>query len=191
MQRCAFLFSALVLALALAPIELSAQQAPATATAPAAQVPAILAGRYRYPRDVEHARAIIAAAIDPALASLPELFQGMARTRIREGIKVARQIEVRLTPGNASVTYTGEHTSTIASRVPGDTIFHSPEGRDVGVTQRLASGWLEQVFAADSGGQMRQMLSCDADGRTLHLDATITSDRLAQPIRYRLDYVRE
>ena len=57
------------------------------------------------------------------------------------------------------------------------------------MTQRLRGGWLEQVFADDSGTVTR-LLSVEPDGRTLHADLTVNHERLGEPVRWRLDYAR-
>jgi hypothetical protein len=48
---------------------------------------------------------------------------------------------------------------------------------------------LAQEFKAEDG-QRKNEYSVSADGRTLTLEVTVTSPRLAQPVRYRLVYDR-
>lgn len=153
-------------------------------------MPAVLAGAYRYPHDVEHARQIVAAAIEPRIATLPSLVQGMARDRIRERLRVARRIAVALHGERVRVTFEGQRTLAIDSALGATTTVRNEEGRDVSVRQALRDGWLEQTFAGENG-ELRQLLSTEPDGRTLHLDITLRSERLGEPIRYRLDYARE
>lgn len=155
----------------------------------AAGVPPILAGRYRYSRDAAHGAAIVRAAIAPAIESMPELLRGFARDRLEERTHIPMQVEVTLTGRNVRVVSTGERTLTVEGPLGQRTQFRRSDGHTGDVTQGLRSGWLEHDFQADQGA-MRVLYSTEPDGATLHVDYTMTSQLLARPIRYRLDYVR-
>jgi hypothetical protein len=141
----------------------------------ASSVPAVLAGAYRYPHDADHARRIVEAALEPRIATLPSLVQGMARDRIRARLRVARRIAVALDGARVRVTFEGQRTLAIESALGATTTVRNEEGQDVAVRQALRGGWLEQTFEGENG-ELRQLLS---------------TERLGDPIRYRLDYVRE
>ena len=158
------------------------------ATGQSAALPIQLAGTFEYPHGEAHAQAIIRAAVEPRIQQLPGMFQGIARQRMQERMRVARQLTIAL-GRETSVTFVGERTTAVRSSVPGTTTVTNPEGREVEVTQRVSGGWLEQTFSGENG-QLRQLLSTEPDGATLHLDITLSSERLGEPIRYRLDYVR-
>ena len=100
------------------------------------------------------------------------------------------RVSIAQSAGQVQVTYEGQRTVTVGSSVPGTTTVTNEEGREVRVTQQLRGGWLEQVFEGPNG-LLRELLSTEPDGATLHVDVSLESERLGEPIRYRLDYVRE
>ena len=180
--------STLLLLLALA--SLAAALLVPRAGAQTAGVPSQLLGAFRYPHDLAHGRAVVEAAIEPRILQLPGMFQGIARDRLRERTRIPRRVSIASSEGRVEVTYEGERTVVVGSSVPGTTTVRNEEGREVRVTQQLSGGWLEQVYEGPNG-QMRELLSTEPDGATLHVDVTLSSERLGEPIRYRLDYLRE
>lgn len=153
-------------------------------------LPPILAGVYDYPHEPEHARGLVMAAIEPQLATIPSLVRGMVRDEMQARITLPRRITIALPDPIVSVTYEGERTSVVACPIGGSTTVTSRDGETVPVTQRIQGGWLEQTFTGPSGGTLRVLLSTEPDGQTLHVDGTMTSERLGQPIPVRLDYAR-
>ena len=160
------------------------------ASAQAQQIPATLPGAWRYPHPDAHGLAIVRAAIEPAIQSLPSMFQGLARERLAQRTRMANRIEIGNANGSIQVASHGERDVSIDLPLgaPPRTI-RAPEGHEVQAAHRLAGGWLEQTFTGPNG-DLRILYSTEPDGRTLHVDTTISSERLSQPIRYRLDYVR-
>jgi hypothetical protein len=163
------------------------------ATAAVAQtqhIPRALAGHWHYSHDQQHGRNVVRSAIEPMIRQLPEMVQGMARDRLAERARVADRIEIVLEGERARVTYIGEHRMVVDSGLGETTTVRNAEGQDVRVTQRLQGAWLEQVFHGEHG-EMRLLLSTERDRNTLHVDTTIAGERLATPIRWRLDYLRD
>jgi len=157
-----------------------------------ARVPGILEGAYVYPHGPEHGRAVVMAALEPMIATLPYFTQVLVRPRMEERIALPRRITVDLSndrTSSISVTYDGERAITIASALNASTTVATSEGRELPVTQGLRGGWLEQVFAGESG-TLTVLLSTERDGRTLHVDCTMRGERLPTPVAVRLDYVR-
>ena len=179
MQRASLVLACVLTFAALAPA-LHAQSA---------AVPPVLAGRWTYPHDLARARGIVLAAVEPALSGFPELLRPLARDRVRAGVRIAQSIDVVLDGSAVRTVYRGEHTVTVASALGARTTIAGAEG-PVEVTQSLRGGWLEQIFHGRDDGGMRQLLSAEPDGRTLHLDVSLESSRLSAPIRFRLDYTR-
>jgi hypothetical protein len=160
------------------------------ASAQAQQIPSTLPGAWRYPHPDAHGLAIVRAAIEPAIQSLPSMFQGLARERLAQRTRMANRIEIGNANGSVQVASHGERDVSIDLPLgaPPRTI-RAPEGHEVQAAHRLAGGWLEQTFSGPNG-DLRILYSTEPDGRTMHVDTTISSERLSQPIRYRLDYVR-
>jgi hypothetical protein len=158
------------------------------ATAQTAGVPSTLPGTWRYPHPDAHGVAIVRAAIEPHLANLPPLIGPIVRARLEERTRIVRRIEIAANGRNVRVTSVGERTFVVDTPLGVPTPMTSPEGRAVTTTQQITHGWLEQVFRGENG-DMRVLYSTEPDGRTMHVDVTLTSERLSGPIRYRLDYV--
>jgi hypothetical protein len=165
---------------------------PLTSLAQSAAVPPILAGSYVYREGPDHGRATVMAALEPHIAMLPYFTQSLVRDRVAERIALPRQIVVALPPdpaGDVSVEYTGTRVVMVVSPIGGSTTITTATGTVVPVTQRVRLGWLEQVFSGETG-TLSVMLSCEPDGRTMHVDGTMRSENLPTPITIRLDYTR-
>ncbi len=152
-------------------------------------LPPILAGAYAYPHEMEHGRGLIMAAMEPQLAQLPGFMRDIVRDQMQSRITIPTRITIALPDPIVSVTYEGERTNVVACPIGGTTTVTSRDGDAVPVTQRIQAGWLEQVFTGPNG-TLRLLLSTEPDGQTLHVDGTVTSERLGQPVPVRLDYHR-
>ncbi|MBX7195820.1 MAG: hypothetical protein K1X94_27445 [Sandaracinaceae bacterium] len=158
--------------------------------AQAQQLPSTLPGAWRYPHPDAHGLAIVRAAVEPAIRALPSMFQGLARERLAQRTRMATRIEIGNAHESVQVSSHGERDLSIDMPLGATPrTIRAPEGHEVQASHRLSGGWLEQVFTGPNG-DLRILYSTEPDGRTLHVDTSITSERLAQPIRYRLDYVR-
>lgn len=158
--------------------------------AQAAAVPAILEGTYHYPHAPTHAQAIALAAVEPRISAMPAMVQGLARDRVAERVRPARRILIAPREGGVRVELEDGGTMVVDTALGATTTVRSRQGRPVQVRQALQGGWLEQVFTGENG-ELRQLYSTEPDGRTLHLDVTLSSPSLGEPVRYRLDYLRE
>jgi hypothetical protein len=161
----------------------------ASAQRAGAGVPATLPGAWRSPHPDAHGIAVVRAAIEPHLAGLPPLIGPIVRARLEERTRIVRRIDITTSGPNVRVVSTGERTFTVDTALGVPTPMTSPEGRAVTTTQQITGGWLEQVFRGENG-DMRVLYSTEPEGRTMHVDVTLSSERLSSPIRYRLDYVR-
>lgn len=178
---CTTLGSAALGATALAPCGLAAQ---------VTQIPSTLPGAWRYGHADAHGVAIVRAAIEPALSALPSWAQPIARERLETRTRIATRIEIATEGERVQVTTHGERDFTVDLALGAAPVtLRGPEGRDVQASQRLSGGWLEQSFAGPNG-DMRVLYSTEPSGEPMHVDVTLSSERLASPIRYRLDYVR-
>ncbi len=152
-------------------------------------LPPILAGVYAYPHDAAHGRGVVMAAIEPQLAGLPSFMRDVIRSQMEGRITIPTRITIALPDPIVSVTYEGERTTVVATPIGGSTTVTNRDGEPIPVTQRIAGGWLEQTFTGPNG-TLRVLLSTEPDGRTLHADGTMTSERIGQPVPVRLDYTR-
>jgi len=163
---------------------------PSTLEAQTAQIPSTLVGAWRYAHPDAHGVAIVRAAIEPALAALPSWAQPIARERLETRTRIATRIEIGTEDGRVQVTTHGERDFTVDLALgAAPATLRGPEGRDVQASQALSGGWLQQTFAGPNGG-MHVLYSTEPSGEPMHVDVTLSSERLANPIRYRLDYVR-
>ena len=163
------------------------------ADAQTSAVPAILGGSFVYDDTAGSGRARVLAALEPQISLLPYFVQGLVRDRIEERLGVPSRITVVVPPdssGAVRVTYEGDRTVTIAAPIGGSTTVTTVDGREVPVSHRLNSGWLEQHFVGENG-TLTVLLSTEPDGRTLHADGTIRGDRFGAAVPVRLDYRRE
>lgn len=150
-------------------------------------VPAALAGTWTYEHSAARAMGIVDAAFAPGIATLPFFFQSIARNRIHESMQPATRVEVTLSGSHLRVVYTSNVTKTIDGTLGTQATVSGLES-GTRVSTSLAGGWLLLDYRGE--GDMTQLLSTEPDGSRMHLDCTVTSDRLPDPVRWRLDYVR-
>lgn len=148
-------------------------------------VPAVLAGTWVSESSSASAMAHVLAAFEPGVTSLPELFQGMARDRIRSSMVPPSRVVVTLTGTHVNVSMRTNRMIVIDGELGAEARLEGGEG-DPTVTTGLRGGWLEIRW--DGEGDMQQLLSTEPDGSRMHLDYTVESDRLPEPVRYRLDF---
>lgn len=157
-----------------------------TGGAQRASVPRILAGHWAFDGSDGHAMAIVERAFTPGLRTLPELFRGLALDRIRQSMVPPSRVVVRLTGSRVHVTLRTDREIVIDGELGAIARTRGVEG-DTRVSTRLRSGWLEVRYEGE--GDMQQLFSTEQDGSRMHIDYTIESERLPEPVRYRLDYV--
>ncbi|MBN8611163.1 MAG: hypothetical protein J0L92_11290 [Deltaproteobacteria bacterium] len=175
-----YLGAALMLLFALAcPRPIDAQQA---------SVPSTLPGTWRHDGDLSRSVRLIDAAFAPSIASLPELIQGFARSRIHDDMPPPERVIVSVEGARVRVSLDSSRAAVIDGPLGGTA---RTTGVDDGtrVTQRLSGGWLEIRYLGE-GSELLQLFSTEPDGAHMHVDYTVTSPRLVAPVRYRLEYVR-
>lgn len=151
-------------------------------------VPAMLAGTWTYDGTSAGAVRIVDAAFAPAIATLPELFQGFARDRVRTSMDPPRRVLVTLTGSRVRVTLESSERTTVVDGALGAHASVSGAEGDPTVTPHLEGGWLELLYEGE-GSELRQLLSTEPDGARMHLDFGIVSPQIPDRVRYRLDYV--
>ena len=154
-----------------------------------AQVPSTLAGAWSLASPVASAEHTVESAFAANISTLPELFQGFARSRVRSSMAPPRRVDVTLTDARLRVRLeSSERTTVIDGALNSAANVSGAEGTPT-VTPRLSGGWLELAYEGE-GSELRQLLSTEPDGARMHLDFRIVSPQMPTPVRYRLDYVR-
>lgn len=173
-------FALLALAIAGPPLGGSAQVA--------GSVPSVLAGTFTYEYSAGRAMSVVDAAFEPGVSALPFFFQSIARNRIHESMRPPTRVVVTLTGSRVRVVYTSDvATKTIDGTLGSEAAVSGLED-GTRVTTSLSGGWLQLDYRGE--GDMIQLLSTEPDGSRMHVDSTVTSERLPEPVRWRLDYVR-
>lgn len=145
-------------------------------------------GTWRMSQSPREARRVIDAAVERAVAPMSFFIRGIARSRLREGTPMQREIALRFEDGDRLHVRFGEGDG-YTTRIGRTEVRTNPEGRRMRVTQRFRpSGQLEQVFETDQGTRW-YVYTPTGEGR-LHLETTTGSPRMPQPMYYQLDYER-
>jgi hypothetical protein len=181
----AFMTARFVASLALVLLALAALCSPGVGRAQRSSVPSTLAGNWRYDGRDAQAMAIVEAAFAPGINTLPELFRGFARDRIRGSMVPPSRATVELTGAHVRITLQTNRTIVIDGELGRRATTSGVEG-DTRVTTGLRGGWLEVRYTGE--GDMQQLFSTERDGSIMHIDYTIESERLPRPVVYRLDY---
>lgn len=153
-------------------------------------IPSTLVGTWQRQVSAEEARRTVLAAFEPRIRTFPEIMWGIARERIAASLPMADRIEIATGPSRVRVTtHASARRVVVETPLGGSARVELEDGDERRATQRLRSGWLEQVFANDDGRIVR-LLSTEPDGGTLHVDYTVHNTTLGAPVRWRMDYRR-
>jgi hypothetical protein len=131
-------------------------------------------------------RAALQTAIEHAVDGMNFITQPIARGRLRGKNPVYSTLAFDFPTGQVAVTFDGR--ATIRSRddgVPGSGTTLT--GETVQVLQRFNQGALVQLLVAGNGTR-RNDFSVSADGHTLTMRVTVTSEQLPHPLHYTLTY---
>lgn len=160
---------------------------PVAGSAQTGSVPSVLAGTWVCEHSAERAMSIVDAAFAPGVEALPFFFQSMARERIHGSMQPATRVTVTLAGAQVRVVFQSNVTKVIDGALGAQATTSGLEA-ETRVTTGLHAGWLQLSY--DGEGDMIQLLSTEPDGSRMHVDSTVTSERLPAPVRWRLDYVR-
>jgi hypothetical protein len=157
----------------------------AAATPAVSQTPS-LNGTYRYVADESDA---IKPAIERAVARMNFITRPIARGRLTKTNNPYQTLS--LSESDGKVTIVTDQRAPIVSPADGTPVKWTREDGEVfDVTTKRVGGALEQTFIADDG-QRKNVYSLGADGKTLEMQVTVTSPRLAEAVTYTLRYRRE
>ena len=163
------------------------------ATATRAQVESAdpaFSGHYRYAESPSEARARIMRAAEPVLRTLNPVVRAVAEQQLRETM-VPSRIDLSVRGERVSVRYVGrERERTFRSRLNHPRTITNDDGHSARLTHLFRAGQLEQIFEGERGGRWYNVFGLDERRRQLTLSVVITQERLAQPVRIELPYVR-
>ena len=126
--------------------------------------------------------------IENAVGKLNFLTRDIARERLRKLNPAYRQVAINSFPSEISVTVDNQPSlRTPAKGAP--VAWVGPDGGKVNVSMQLAGLRLAQTFTSADGRRVNDY-SLSPDGRTLTMQVTETSPRLAQTITYKQVYRR-
>ena len=127
-------------------------------------------------------------AIERGVADLGFVIRPVARRRLRSTTQPYRRIRLDLAHGDVATEYDGREP--IRSPADGSvTRWQREDGEMLELATTLRDGVLVQTFTATDGSR-ENAFSPSTDGERLTLRVTIRSDRLPDPIVYRLVYRR-
>jgi hypothetical protein len=179
-------FSGLCAAVALGFAALAGVTAlPARADAPAGLDK--FAGEFRYNGTKDHGMAIVEKAFDEALADLNIIMRGMAKKAMAQRFAESLSIDVS---GDKVGVKIGENDKVKVALGKTEAV-KSSDGKSSGkATHKFEGGKLVEVLTSDTGN-VTNVFTLSADGKTLTRDVTVTGERLKKPAKYKLVYVRK
>ena len=128
-------------------------------------------------------------AIESAVARMNFITRPIARGRLRKTNEPYRTVRISFTPAQISVvTDTRDAIVSPANGAPIKWTREDGEVLDVATAWRGAT--IEQSFTAEDGKRVNTY-SLSPDGNVMTMQVTITSPRLAAPLRYSLRYRRQ
>ncbi len=176
-----------------APAPIEPTPAPTPAPAPVQPAPPALAPEQRFVGSFKFVggdaqRQNLDAAIEAAAMELNALIRGIGRKRLRESNPIRDQVTIAVDGDKVSMTSVAGRT--LVHRLGGPAVpWTSDSGKAVQVSVSLVKGRLVQTYTADDGGR-RSTWTLDETGDKLTLSVTVTSERLANPLKYALSYRR-
>ncbi len=158
---------------------------PATTTAPkATPKKEALVGEYGFVGG-QRQRDLVADAIERSVQSLPA-FHHVARTRLTEANEIPGSVRIKLEGDELVVVYGNQSPQ----RAPVDGSvqeWRNREGKTIKLKHEMRGGKLVQTTW---GGEGRRVMvwSYDAERKLLRVTSTMSSERLPEPVRYRLTF---
>ena len=149
-----------------------------------AQGPESLRGTYTLNRQASDN---VNQAIEAAVARMNFVTRPIARGRLRKTNTAYERLVISFPTSQVSIQF--DARNAIVTNANGTPIkWRREDGEEFDVSTEWENGRLEQTFAAEDGRRVNEY-TLSADG-TLTMNVTITSPRLASPLRYKLVYNR-
>lgn len=146
-------------------------------------------GQYRFVGGDEEV-AVIERSIDDAVDEMSFLIRGLARRRLREPNLPTKELGISLNDGRVTVSRTGQ--PSISAPLNAEPVeWRNPNnGNNLRVRHQLTdTRTLVQHLRGDRGLSVNRY-ALGADGSTLTVHTTITSDQLPRPLRFSATYAR-
>lgn len=144
-----------------------------------------LQGTFANPAQSE---AAIDAAIESVVAKMSFLTRPFARAEVKAASPTFRRVVIESATDAITVTFdVGKPVRTPADGSAGQ--WTRDDGQGYEVRAHFLDGHLLQSFE-NRGGARVNTFALSPDGRTLTLDVVLSSDRLPEPVRYRLTFER-
>jgi hypothetical protein len=128
-------------------------------------------------------------AIETTIATMGFIKRPIARGRLKDTNPVYRHIVITSSGGNIEIRF--DDRKPIVAPADGSPVQWTREDGevfDIAVTRK--DGRLSQSYESKDGNRLN-VFHIEDSTRRLHLDVTITSERLPQPLKYTLVYRRE
>ncbi|MDH5671257.1 MAG: hypothetical protein OEZ06_03855 [Myxococcales bacterium] len=147
------------------------------------------AGNYTYAGTEAQGKAVMDKAMDEALSQLNTVMKLMVKKLLdaRPNNRFIDKVMIGVA-GDTIEIKMGDLDAVKTKN--GKPVTMTREGRTGQVTHSFKGGKLMQTVAGE-GGKIVNVMTLSSDGKTLHRDVTISSDRLQKPIKYRLSYTRK
>jgi hypothetical protein len=127
-------------------------------------------------------------AIEVAVSKLNFFVRSTARKRLREVNEPYQRIAIELTPTQVSIT--GDKSAPIRTAPDGTPgVWKDADVEVFQVSTRWEGSVLKQEFSAKNG-QRINAYEVSPDDQTLTMQVTVSSQRLKEPVKYRLVYRR-
>lgn len=128
------------------------------------------------------------AAIDRAVARMNFVTRPIARGRLRRTNQPYQRVVIAHTPQQVRIAT--DNRAAITTPANGTPVkWRREDGEMFDVSTEWENGKLEQTFKAEDGSRTN-VFTVSPDGRTLTMDVTIRSEKLAAPVRYKLVFNR-
>ncbi len=146
-----------------------------------------LSGNFRYVGG-ERQRAALRDAIEKAVEQLNWVIRGIGRSRLEAVTKIPPAVRYEVGSSTIKMTYFGRPTM----EAPADGSFVSrtdPQGKPMQVSFSIKGDTLVQIFKGENGVRTNKV-SVSEDGSRLTVRVSIKSNRLQDPLKYKLTYKR-
>ena len=149
-----------------------------------AQTQPALAGNYVY-----HAQGSddINAKIADAKLNVPSILRGEGRRRLRNANPAYKTLAISYNPTQVTVATDQWNLTRPANGTPQQ--WTRKDGEKFMVSHEWKNGRLEQTFRAPDAVRVNEYVM-SPDGRMITMNVTITSEKLKEPLRYKLMYHR-
>lgn len=147
-----------------------------------------LAGSWVLDTPKKEVRAAIATSADAAVASLPGMFQGRAKDKLKGQARICDRYTVRFSEAEVAWVCGNKDAFVVAREQLGTPFEVKKDGKRAEALITLDDSVLNAIFAGASG---KRTLTLRLDGDVLVAESTLYSNKLASPLVWTSRYRRE